>query len=266
MSTSQAQERPRFNAPSPEPRSAIGAPLPLAVTPRSVEADSTQSLRFLPPNPQERPSLAAIDQLTRAAPLSATAMGEGLSQAEGCFADLVAAGAVFERRGRHEGAGVCGIDNAVSVSSIAGVDLQPSALLACPTAVAFARFLNRTVTPLAREHFGTAPSRTYVAASYACRTRNHQSGAVMSEHSFGRAIDIRAFDFEQQIAGSETREITQWSVRPRNGSNAPEARFQTALREAACGPFKTVLGPGSDGHHADHLHLDIAQRRSTFCR
>ncbi|TIQ63130.1 MAG: extensin family protein, partial [Mesorhizobium sp.] len=36
----------------------------------------------------------------------------------------------------------------------------------------------------------------------------------------------------------------------------------------ACGPFKTVLGPGSDADHSLHLHLDLAPRRNggTFCQ
>ncbi|TIS79786.1 MAG: extensin family protein, partial [Mesorhizobium sp.] len=44
--------------------------------------------------------------------------------------------------------------------------------------------------------------------------------------------------------------------------------FLNAVRKAACGPFKTVLGPGSDADHSLHLHLDLAPRRNggTFCQ
>jgi hypothetical protein len=40
------------------------------------------------------------------------------------------------------------------------------------------------------------------------------------------------------------------------------------VRKAACGPFKTVLGPGSDADHALHFHFDLAPRRhgGTFCQ
>ena len=31
-----------------------------------------------------------------------------------------------------------------------------------------------------------------------------------------------------------------------------------SVRTAACGWFTTVLGPGSDAAHTDHLHVDIA--------
>jgi hypothetical protein len=30
------------------------------------------------------------------------------------------------------------------------------------------------------------------------------------------------------------------------------------VQTAACGWFTTVLGPGSDEAHADHLHVDMA--------
>jgi len=37
-----------------------------------------------------------------------------------------------------------------------------------------------------------------------------------------------------------------------------------ALKESACARFSTVLGPGSDGYHEDHVHLDLAQRRGGY--
>jgi hypothetical protein len=38
------------------------------------------------------------------------------------------------------------------------------------------------------------------------------------------------------------------------------------MRKAACGPFNTVLGPGSDPFHGDHFHLDTARGRGPYCR
>ncbi|HKD27934.1 MAG TPA: extensin family protein [Xanthobacteraceae bacterium] len=32
-----------------------------------------------------------------------------------------------------------------------------------------------------------------------------------------------------------------------------------AVRSAACGWFTTVLSPGADAAHTDHLHVDMAQ-------
>ncbi len=39
-----------------------------------------------------------------------------------------------------------------------------------------------------------------------------------------------------------------------------EAQFLGAVRTKACGFFRTVLGPGSNAAHANHLHLDERER------
>jgi hypothetical protein len=40
-----------------------------------------------------------------------------------------------------------------------------------------------------------------------------------------------------------------------------------SMHKAACGPFGTVLGPGSEGFHEDHFHFDTAQYRSgPYCK
>lgn len=44
--------------------------------------------------------------------------------------------------------------------------------------------------------------------------------------------------------------------------------FRDELRESACHRFTTVLGPGSDGHHEAHIHLDLIERHqgSRMCQ
>ena len=36
------------------------------------------------------------------------------------------------------------------------------------------------------------------------------------------------------------------------------------IRASACTRFSTVLGPGSDGYHEEHIHLDLAERRNNY--
>ena len=36
--------------------------------------------------------------------------------------------------------------------------------------------------------------------------------------------------------------------------------FRDRMRKSACARFSTVLGPGSDGYHENHVHVDLAQR------
>jgi hypothetical protein len=40
--------------------------------------------------------------------------------------------------------------------------------------------------------------------------------------------------------------------------------FREELRKVACAKFTTVLGPGSDGYHEEHIHLDLAERRGGY--
>ncbi len=81
----------------------------------------------------------------------------------------------------------------------------------------------------------------------------------MSEHGFGNAIDIAGFTLE---SGRKVMVLDGWNGR------GDERKFLRQVRAEACGPFMTVLGPGSDAHHRDHLHLDLQHRRSgsRYCK
>jgi hypothetical protein len=218
---------------------------PPADTP-PAEAPSDESSVVLPPNPTARPA-------DTVEPAPAPTVTDSA-----CFEALRTAGATFDIRGRHEGAGQCGIDDAVALSAIDGVSLQPAALLTCEAALTYANLWTEIKAPLAESIFQSEPQTVFVAASYACRGRNNIAGARISEHAFGRAIDVRGIAFEDGQV---------WSVQPHpEGADDPAARFQAAIRQDACGPFTTILGPGSDGHHQDHIHFDIARRSSTYCR
>ena len=36
--------------------------------------------------------------------------------------------------------------------------------------------------------------------------------------------------------------------------------FREQMRSLACARFTTVLGPGSDSYHSNHIHLDLIER------
>lgn len=42
--------------------------------------------------------------------------------------------------------------------------------------------------------------------------------------------------------------------------DADSRPLREAIKKGACNRFTTVLGPGSDSSHKDHLHLDMRQR------
>jgi hypothetical protein len=82
---------------------------------------------------------------------------------------------------------------------------------------------------------------------------NGNANAKISEHAFGNALDIAAFTL---IDG---RKITV-----RDGWNgAPEEQgFLRDVQAAACAQFSTVLAPGSNIYHYDHIHVDLMRRAS----
>lgn len=155
--------------------------------------------------------------------------------------------------------GACGIAAPIRVSALDGGDiaLTQKAVLDPRTAATLATWMRNSVDPLARQYLRGNVTSIRVAASYTCRTRNNIAGAKLSEHGKGNAIDISAFN----VSGVGWVEVGK-------GRTIASRRFLAAVRKSGCGPFKTVLGPGSDGHHKDHFHFDIAQRRngSVYCK
>ncbi len=149
----------------------------------------------------------------------------------------------------------CGLEDGVSVTSVAGVALSQPASIDCATAQALKEWVESGVKPaVGRKGGGVAALQ--VAGSYTCRSRNNQKGARVSEHGRGRAVDIAAILLADGTAVTVER---GWGTK-RSGATL------AAMRKAACGPFNTVLGPGSDRFHHDHFHLDTARGRGPYCR
>ena len=153
----------------------------------------------------------------------------------------------------------CEIPNAWRVQSLGSISFSQTATMNCGLADPLNHWLEHAVQPAARKNFGERVVSIDVAASYACRARNHRRGAKMSEHGFGNAIDIAGFTLE---SGRRVSVLEGW----RGGRD--ERRFLRGVHESACGPFRTVLGPDADRHHRDHFHLDLQNRRngSSYCR
>ncbi|MBF9034130.1 hypothetical protein HKCCE2091_07750 [Rhodobacterales bacterium HKCCE2091] len=150
----------------------------------------------------------------------------------------------------------CGIAEPVRVREIDGVTLTSPATVNCDAARALQDWLNEAAIPIVGRT-GGGVSNLRVVASYACRTRNNQPGARLSEHSTGSAIDIAGIGL---VNGQELTVLGGW----RDGGQGP---ILQRLHAAACGTFGTVLGPESDRYHQDHFHFDVAAYRSgSYCR
>lgn len=127
--------------------------------------------------------------------------------------------------------------------------LKPEATLGCPMVAWTDDWVAGAVQPAALAWFGQGVKEIRTAGSYACRRRNHNANARLSEHAFGNAIDVMSFV------------MTDGYVVTVKGGWRGSEQEQGFLRDVfhgACQRFKTVLGPGSDALHYDHFHLDLA--------
>ncbi|MEM1345736.1 MAG: extensin family protein [Pseudomonadota bacterium] len=152
---------------------------------------------------------------------------------------------------------ICGIVQPVRLTQVAGVAIRPAAVLECRTARLLADWIEQTALPAATERLGSPLTRISTMGSYVCRTRNHRPGARLSEHGFGRAIDIGT------LVLADNRQVSVAS----DWGRGAEGAYLADLHKGACGPFKTVLGPEADPQHADHFHFDAALRSGRpYCR
>jgi hypothetical protein len=130
------------------------------------------------------------------------------------------------------------------------VTLSPPAALRCEMATALATWMREDVAP-AVASLGAQFNGFDNYDSFECRGRNRVVGAKTSEHGRANAIDIRA------VVLADGRRL---------GLTDPEVtrEFRENLRASACERFSTVLGPGSDGYHESHIHVDLAERRNNY--
>lgn len=125
----------------------------------------------------------------------------------------------------------------------------------CETAWHLAHWLKDFVRPASALLPGQ-PGLTGIepGSTYQCRPTvgNGDSGGKLSEHAFGNAFDVAALRF---------RDGSRVEIAPRQDSGDMVEAFQRAIRGAACLHFTTVLGPGANAAHDNHLHLDIKARK-----
>jgi hypothetical protein len=153
------------------------------------------------------------------------------------------------------GPGICGAEHPFKISAIAGgtVGLNTDATLACPMLPALDEWIAETVQPAAMARFGQPVTMVQTMGSYGCRSINHKAGAQLSEHAFGNALDIGGFRLAD---GREINVQHGWKGDP------ADSAFLHDVQAGACTVFTTVLAPGSDAHHYNHIHADLAQHGS----
>lgn len=124
-------------------------------------------------------------------------------------------------------------------------------LIDCRLAEPLARWVGEVVAPIFAANFSSPLRAVRTGPGYECRNRNHEATGKTSAHATGLALDISGF------------ELTNGQIVSVGSGNDPvsEAVLRT-IRTAGCGWFTTILGPGSNAAHANHLHIDVQQHGS----
>jgi hypothetical protein len=153
------------------------------------------------------------------------------------------------------GPGACGGEDLVRLEAVVlpdkrKVTVKPAAILRCTMASAIADWLRKDMVPLATS-LGTTIGELDNFDSFECRGRNRVAGALLSEHGKANALDVRGI----KLANGQSIGLTDRTM-PRE--------VRERVLHSVCTRFSTVLGPGSDWYHEDHIHLDLAQRRNDY--
>ena len=233
------------------PRGAVrraAVPLP---QPRPAEAPSTE-----PGQPVEKEEAASPNGKSKEQAKDQTSPSpQPMPQPSACRLALTDAIAIAPSIPDIHGTGGCGGEDLVRLEAIVlpdkrQVSVKPAAILRCPMASALAEWIRNDIAPLAAG-LGSTISDLDNFDSYECRGRNRVAGAKLSEHGRANALDVRAF----KLANGRAISLTDRTV-PRE--------LRESVLHSACTRFPTVLGPGSDGYHEDHIHLDLMERRGNY--
>ena len=154
--------------------------------------------------------------------------------------------------------GGCGTPAPIAVSEIAGVRINPPATVNCAFAAALNGWITNSLQPAARKELGTRVTEIRTASSYACRRRNNAASGKLSEHGKANALDMAGFVFEKKV---EVSMMGDWAGVLQSLNLPGRGNFLRRIRKDSCQYFNTVLGPGTDRYHKDHLHVDLMPLR-----
>lgn len=151
-----------------------------------------------------------------------------------------------------DGPGICGLTRPFKVTALQGgaVTFNATATLDCPMVAELDQWLTDIVQPSAQARFGQKVIQINSMGSYACRGMNNQTDAQLSEHSFGNALDIGGFVLAD---GRQITLVQDWW----RGEEQARA-FLMDIHRGSCERFSTVLSPGSNAFHYNHIHVDLA--------
>jgi hypothetical protein len=165
-----------------------------------------------------------------------------------------------------DGPGICGLTQPFRVTALAGgsVMLNTTQTIGCPMTEALDQWVEAVVQPAALARFGQKVAQIDSMGTFSCRPINNTAGGKLSEHAFGNAMDIGGF----RLADGRKITVVQGWTR----GDEQEQAFLREVHAGACEFFTTVLGPGANALHYNHIHVDLAMHGSTsrgmrrYCR
>jgi hypothetical protein len=236
-------EKPAAAKPAPaatdKPIEQASSPLP---KPRPADAPVTE-----PEKPAAKPAPAATEkpaeQATAPPPPSA------------CRLALTDAIAIAPSIPDIKGPGECGAEDVVRLEAVVLADkrrvsVKPAAILRCAMASEIANWIRIDMASLATS-LGSVITDLDNLDSFECRGRNGIAGAKMSEHGRANALDVH----DLKLANGQTISFTDRTV---------SREVRESVLHSMCARFTTVLGPGSDGYHEEHIHLDLMERHNNY--
>jgi Extensin-like protein C-terminus len=134
------------------------------------------------------------------------------------------------------------------VTAAGPVEVKPAATLACPIVSALDQWINGAVQPAALKWFRQPVVEIKQISAYSCRGMNGNPNAHISEHAFGNALDVAEFTLAD---GHKISVQYGWHGSPE------EQGFLHDVQGAACEEFTTVLAPGANVYHYNHIHVDL---------
>jgi hypothetical protein len=134
------------------------------------------------------------------------------------------------------------------IASVGPVEVKPAATLACPIVSMLDQWISAAVQPAALQWFRQPVVEIKQISSYSCRGMNGNPNAHISEHAFGNALDIAEFTLAD---GHKISVQYGWHGTPE------EQGFLRDVQAAACQDFTTVLAPGANVYHYNHIHVDL---------
>ena len=198
--------------------------------------------------------LAAADDVPLPRPRPAEAPA-AIPEPSACQLRIAGTRAMIDSLPPLVGPGACGAPDVVRLDAVimpdhSRVTLVPPPTLRCTMAEAIADWV-RAEFGAAAGSLGAPLASIENYDSYDCRGMNRVVGAKLSEHGKANALDIRSV----KLVDGRVIQLTPVTV--------PRA-FRERIRETACARFMTVLGPGSDGYHEEHVHVDLAERHGDY--